>query len=213
MTTTKTYDRHTGKFLAKVAENMPEMTSYVMQGWIENPVSLQRFLAGLWTPNHIWREQNSSIIHLSIISDGTTGPQWIERLEEKGSELTKCAKELLTSGVIHEIVILKGSIFDDSDRVTIKILGEATRGKLMEPNPEIACLIREMLSDAEIEDMGLLWIVVMHDAIKDSNSHPNLLFIDPHHGSRYLGTHYSIARSKWNSGGGFAFVASQMPAK
>ncbi len=44
---TKTYDRQTGKFLARVAENMPEMSGEVMQGWIDNPKALQNFLGGL----------------------------------------------------------------------------------------------------------------------------------------------------------------------
>lgn len=45
--TTKTYDRQTGKFLARVAENMPEMSGEVMQSWINDPKSLQNFLKGL----------------------------------------------------------------------------------------------------------------------------------------------------------------------
>ena len=48
--TTKTYDRQTGKFLARVAENIPEMSADVMQGWIENPHGLQKFLVGLNPP-------------------------------------------------------------------------------------------------------------------------------------------------------------------
>ena len=45
--TAKTYDRQTGKFLARVAENMPEMSGEVMQSWINDPKSLQNFLKGL----------------------------------------------------------------------------------------------------------------------------------------------------------------------
>ncbi len=51
--TAKTYDRQTGKFLAKVAENMPEMSDQIMQGWIENPKALQRFLEGLCPPDEV----------------------------------------------------------------------------------------------------------------------------------------------------------------
>ena len=45
--TAKTYDRQTAKFLAVVGENMPEMSGEVMQGWIQNPMALQKFLEGL----------------------------------------------------------------------------------------------------------------------------------------------------------------------
>jgi hypothetical protein len=47
---TKTYDGQTGKFLAKVAENMPKIPASIMQGWIENPKSLQRVLAEALMP-------------------------------------------------------------------------------------------------------------------------------------------------------------------
>lgn len=48
--TAKTYDRQTGKFLARVAENMPEMSGEVMQNWIDDPKGLQNFLKGLLPP-------------------------------------------------------------------------------------------------------------------------------------------------------------------
>lgn len=35
------------KLIARIAENMPEMSSDIMQGWIENPKSLQRVLRTL----------------------------------------------------------------------------------------------------------------------------------------------------------------------
>lgn len=47
----KTYDRQSGKLISRIAENLPEMSSDVMQGWINNPKALQKFLAELCTPN------------------------------------------------------------------------------------------------------------------------------------------------------------------
>lgn len=45
-----TYHNQTAKFLAKVAENMPEMSGNVMQGWIQNPKALKKVLAVLCPP-------------------------------------------------------------------------------------------------------------------------------------------------------------------
>ena len=42
--TAKTYDRQTATFLAVVGQNMPEISSDIMQGWIENPKALQKAL-------------------------------------------------------------------------------------------------------------------------------------------------------------------------
>jgi len=39
------------KLVARIAENLPEMSSDVMQGWIENPKALQKLLLGLCPPS------------------------------------------------------------------------------------------------------------------------------------------------------------------
>lgn len=50
---TKTYDRQTAKLIARIAENIPEMSGDVMQGWIDNPRGLQKFMAGLNPPQEV----------------------------------------------------------------------------------------------------------------------------------------------------------------
>jgi hypothetical protein len=40
-------DRQVLKLGARILENLPHMSSQVMQGWIDNPVALQSFLRGL----------------------------------------------------------------------------------------------------------------------------------------------------------------------
>lgn len=45
-----TYHKQTAKFLAMVAQNMPEMSAEVMQGWIQNPKALKKALAVLCPP-------------------------------------------------------------------------------------------------------------------------------------------------------------------
>ena len=55
---TKTYDGQTGKFLAKVAENMPKIPASIMQGWIENPKGLRKVLTAALLPPQmfeIWK--------------------------------------------------------------------------------------------------------------------------------------------------------------
>src|SRR3989344_4056544 len=115
----KTYSRQTAKFLAVVVENMPCISSDVMQGWIENPKALQRFLAGLCppqsvsSPSHSWREEDG-VIYFSVTSDGMSGGEWIKRLESKGFRVGDYAKNVLrskdfkpTEGVVTEVAVLK----------------------------------------------------------------------------------------------------------
>lgn len=121
-----------------------------------------------------WREEDGKI-YFSVVSDGTTGPEWIERLKKNGCKVEESAKNILRSngfnptiGGITTVVVLKNELFEENDRNTKNIRVEADKRNFVKPNAEIACLIREKFLDKEIEDMGISTIVVMHEPIKDS---------------------------------------------
>ena len=178
-----------------------------------------KFLRGETTvsePTRNWREQDG-IIYLSVTSDGTTGPEWIKRLEKKSFCLSDYAKSVLrskdfkpTKGVTTEIAILKGMLFEDNDRITHKIRTFAAERKLTAPNAEVACLTRENFSDEDIEAMGLVWIVAMHESIKDSAGGPSLLYAYRNGVGRWLGTCCDGPDSWWHRDYGFAFAVSQV---
>jgi hypothetical protein len=44
-------DKQTAKFIARIAENLPEMSGVSMQDWIDDPKGLQKFLLGLKSKN------------------------------------------------------------------------------------------------------------------------------------------------------------------
>jgi hypothetical protein len=178
-----------------------------------------KFLRGETTvaePQRTWREQDG-VIYFSVTSDGTTGEEWIKRLEKKGFRVGDYAKSVLrskdfkrTSGVTTEIAVLKGMLFEDNDRITKKIRAFAAERKLEAPNAEVACLIRENFSDEEIEAMGLVWIVAMHEPIKDSDGDPPLLRASRDGDGRWLYACYGGPDRRWDRGGGFAFAVSQV---
>lgn len=129
------------------------------------------------------READAAV-YFSVTSDGTTGEEWITRLEQKGLGVTDGAKSLLhspdfkpTTGVKTAVVVLKGSLFKfkAKDRTIKKIRTQAKKQKLVDPNAEVACLIRDKFTDKELEAMGFDWVIIMHEPIKDSDDIPNLL--------------------------------------
>lgn len=161
-----------------------------------------------------WRE-GDDVIRFSVTSDGTSGEEWITRLENKGFRVSDYAKQILrspdfkpSSGIATEIVVLKGSLFKDDDRITKNIRAEADKRKLEKPNAEVACLIREKFTDKEIEAMGLMWIVVMHEPIKDSDGDPALLDASRDDDGRWLDACYDGPGNRWDRGDGFAFVVA-----
>lgn len=163
----------------------------------------------------IWREEDG-VIFFSVTSDGTTGPEWIKRLEGGGFRLNNYAKAMLrhpdfqpTSGITTEITVLKGKLFPDDERITSKIRAKADKSQLSAPNAEVACLIRENFSDEDIEAMGLIWIVTMHEPINDSAGGPNLLGANRHGVGRWLYAYWGRPDDGWHREYGFAFLVSQ----
>ncbi|MDP2944707.1 MAG: hypothetical protein Q8N57_04060 [bacterium] len=170
-------------------------------------------------PGRLWREADG-VIYFSVTSDGTTGPQWIKRLGKKGFRVGDRVRNVLrsndfkpTSGIITEIAVLKGMLFEDNNRITENIRAEVEKRKFTTPNAEIACLIREMFTDEELETMGLYWIVAMHEPINDSNGGPSLLRVSRNGDGRRLNTYYDEPGSRWGRGVGFASVVSQVVLK
>jgi hypothetical protein len=168
-------------------------------------------------PTRSWREEDG-VIYFSVTStsDGTTGEDWIKRLEGNGFRVGDYAKQVLrspdfkpTNGVTTEVAVLKGMLFEDNDRITKKIRAEADKRKLEKPNAELACLIREKFTDKEIEAMGLWWIVAMHEPIKDPGGDPVLLNAHRSGGGRWLRACSGRSDDGWLRDGGFAFAVSQ----
>ncbi len=65
------------------------------------------------------------------------------------------------------ITILKGMLFSDRDQTTDAVRAEAARRNLTAPNVEVACLVREKFTDAEIEAMGFVYLFIMHEPVED----------------------------------------------
>src|SRR3989344_832337 len=181
---------------------------------------VERFLRGelaVSTPTRSWREEDG-VIYFSVTSDGTTGEEWITRLEAKGFRVEPTYAESVlrsldfkpTMGVITEVAVLKGMLFENSDRITSKIRAEAERRRFSKPSAEVACLIREKFTDEEIEAMGLIWIVAMHEPINDSDGYPNLLGANRDDDGRWLNAFWGRPDYTWYRGHGFAFAVSQV---
>ena len=170
-------------------------------------------------PTRSWREEDG-VIYFSVTSDGTTGEDWIKRLEGNGFRVGDYAKQVLrspdfkpTNGVTTEVAVLKGMLFEDNDRITKKIRAEADKRKLSKPNAELACLIREKFTDKEIEAMGLWYIVAMHEPINDSGGGPSLLSASRDDGGRWLGAYNDRPDYGWDRDDGFAFAVSQVSSQ
>jgi hypothetical protein len=177
----------------------------------------QKFLQGklqVSEPTRNWREQDG-VIYFSVISDGTTGEDWIERLKSKGC-VGDYAQSVLrspdfkpTKDVVYHVAILKGGSLGNDDRKTFIIRKAGEERGFTTPNAEVACLIRKKFSDGDIKAMGLVLIVIMHKPIKDSNGGPNLLYALRSDDGRGLDADCDRPDRGWSRECGFAFVLTQ----
>ena len=175
-------------------------------------------------PEKKWREENG-VIYFKVVSDGTTGEQWIERLEKQGFQVDTQAKEHLlskdfkvTTGIKYEIGILRGGLFSNAQLITKNIRLEAANRNWIEPNTESACLIREFFTHKDLGTMRLFRIVIMHEPFKNSDGNLRLLGINVasdgnNPGVCYLALHYGDNNNSWDNQYGFTFVVSQTELK
>ncbi len=159
-----------------------------------------------------WTERDG-VIYFTLVSNGLTGLEWIVHLEGKGYQLTKWAKDLLNSGdfmptpkgTVHEMGAIRATQFKDDEGITWKIRAKAKKLKMFKAHPETACLIRVLFTDKELEEMGLWYIMSMHEPILDSDRDPGLLSSSRHDGGLYLDAYCGEPGYQWNDNGAFAF--------
>jgi hypothetical protein len=208
------------KFASNLVRNIPEVSSEMEKYWNSHPNELQKFLAGLAESG--W-EVVDGVIHFTVTSDGTTGPQWIERLRKNAKWIGDYAMSALlspdfipTTGVTTKMAVLPGEWFfkEEKRATTIEIREKAKRQwKLVSPAAETACLARCKFSDKDLEAMGLVYIAVCHEPVKVYGcqvlGHPNLLGVSRHGHGHWLEGYCGKPDSIWDRHGGFAF-AEQM---
>ncbi|OHA59582.1 MAG: hypothetical protein A2589_01840 [Candidatus Vogelbacteria bacterium RIFOXYD1_FULL_46_19] len=118
--------------------------------------------------------------------------------------------EAPTNGVTYNIVVRPGKKISDSDRITKKIRAAADKKGWLKPHWEVACLIRDTFTDEQLEQMGLWYIVTMHEPIKDSGGVPYLLDSCRSVDGRWLGANCVRPGASWGDRGGFAFAVPQV---
>lgn len=150
-----------------------------------------------------------------ITALGLTGTAWIKRLEKNGYKLSTYAEQLLNSPEWEKHRMKKGekvsvSLVLHKDvgtyPTTQKIQDYAGTKGYQKPKGELVLLIREVISDEEIEKLGLGYIAALHDPIKDSDGFPHVLCARRGRGGRWVDAYWDSPRRRWSAGGASAFL-------
>jgi hypothetical protein len=178
--------------------------------WLE---ALKKFLRKEECWPKRWIEKDN-VIYFTLVSNGKTGDEWITYLNSKKFPVGSYAQSVLRhgnfkptrAGTVHNVAVLKGDSFSDNSRTTKDIRAEAKKRKMTDPHAEVACLIRDAFSDKEIEEMGLSWIIIMHEPIPDSDGDSDLLGSCRYDGYK-LNAYSGRPGHSWGCDSGFAFSA------
>ncbi len=155
-------------------------------------------------------------IHLTVVSNGFTPEEWNAYLECRGHNISPTFKELMsraqekpTIGVTYRVVIYPADKIADRDCNTRHVRFVAEQRGWAKPHWEVACLMRDILTDEQLDRMDLWSILVMHESIKDVTGDPRLVSLGQGDGGRWLRTYSDIPELNFGSESvNFAFVLS-----
>lgn len=156
--------------------------------------------------------EKNEIVRFSVTSDGTNGEKWIDRLESEGFIIRSAEPVLLspdfkpTMGVEYEIVLIKNTFL----KKTKEILAYAAKNNFSMINAETVCLIREKISNKELQEMGLDQIIGILKNISDPIGNPVLLASRRYGKEPWLHTYNYHPDYEPMLSTGFAFLVSQI---
>ncbi len=167
-----------------------------------------------------WTEKGNRI-YFEVTTLGLTAEEWITRLKANGHKISNYANQIISNpnydknhryepGKTLKVVLIRGTeIKKDSERVNKNLKAIAVKdfgtNSVSELKGELALLIREKFSNKELEEMGLYYIVVLHEPIIDSDGRPNVLNSNRDDGS-YVDASYDSESDSWYGLGAFAFL-------
>ncbi len=212
----------TGDLYEKLDGRLFEIKRQIRQrdGYTFDPNALNNFLqraieGKFIETDAVWFEKDG-VIYFTVTSNGKSGKEWIKHFESKGIKIGDYASKILLKikpskkGTVTQIAVIKGEFFSDHNRIMSNIRIEADKRKFEKLNAEVECLIRDMFTDEEIEKMGLSWIVIMHEPIKDSDGDSIFLYAGRLDDGSWLRTLQTRFDGRWLRKDGFAFASQQV---
>ncbi|MBX4189227.1 hypothetical protein KW785_01365 [Candidatus Parcubacteria bacterium] len=151
-----------------------------------------------------------------VTSNGLTGEQWIARLEaakynvgDYAKQMYRSHKFVATNGVTYKLGVIMGHEFEDNDRTNQNIWAEGERRGWLKPSMEHSGLLRELVSDEEIERMGLWALILMHEPVSGSYGNPSILGVYRNDRGRWVDASYGRPGGRWDRERGFVFLVPQ----
>lgn len=152
-----------------------------------------------------------------------TGKQEIKRLEDAGYHLSDYAKQCFLStandcydgnhrlleGKSYTLALVPDKeIVSQSDRTTIALRKLGEKYGYGKPLAGHVPRIREVLSDEQMKELGIRYVVSLHEPIKNSDGRPLVLRAHRGDDGQWVGACWDRPGRRWSDHGAFAFPVS-----
>ena len=211
MTTAKTYDRQTAKFLAVVGENMPEVSSDIMQEWIENPRALQQTLVKALCPQKsaaaqqrafpTWRtlkvgnDQSMKDLSKALMNNGFRITGWAVEILKKITAAPAEAEIELVNVSVRELGFEEGATRE-------QIYARARECGLGLIPAEAGPHLRLLYTDQPLGE----WLLIGMEPIVDSGGRPRLFYLERDVDGHWLDTDCGTPERFWYAGYRWVFT-------
>lgn len=177
-----TYHPQTAEFIATVCQNMPELSSDVMQGWIENPKILQKVLCEALCPSVIASELEVwKTVKLGLHK---SADEYRQALKAKGNCVSDLANDILGEPAFavaaeereYDLVVVSNAELGYPDGTMVKqtlVLDRAKELGLELCLAEVGPALREQYQNQPVGE----WLQVAMEPIADSGGRLHVFHI------------------------------------
>jgi hypothetical protein len=161
------------------------------------------------------------MLEVSVVSVGTSGPDWVRQLRAESYGCGPFVEELLCSPQFvptkgrMRLLILRNSSIRNERRTTEGLLSYAESLGTARPNMEGACLIRKYFTDQDLRGHGLSKIIVAHQPASvtvesSKKTYSNLVLgISPDLEGNGINVFKAAPETEWTEDTGFAFCSGE----
>ena len=196
----------TAKLVARIAENLPDMSGPQMQGWIENPKRLQqalKVLAEIPSDPKVWKRIT---LGTGIDADG-----YRKAIKAKKMRIGDYANDILGKP---EFTVVTEETEIDLVNVSVKELTGKNKAPLKEVFAQAMARGLQLCPNQVGPELRLQyedqpegeWLIIGMEPITDSDGYLKLFHVERHGDVLWLYAHYDFPDSPWHGSYRLVFV-------
>ena len=211
---TMSYHNQTAEFIATVAQNMPMMSTDVMQGWIQNSKALKKLLSGLNPPVNGATAEFKVFKTIKLGTGIKDADGYRNAIKDNNMRTGNWANDILSKSAFSvateetelDLVVVSVAELGFKNGAKLKDIFDRAKEKGLELCPnEVGPQLRLAYKDQPKDE----WLVIGMEPIADSAGSLGLFYVGRSGNGLWLSAGYGSPGDFWVAGGRFVFVRSR----